>query len=307
MLQPLRQLAFVAAIMAVLAASAVHAEIKRLSSLDHVFVRTGLDGSGPSHLIARDRALIVLDPNRGLLLRYELDMADHVNPRPSACSLPRNFFPRFVQPAVAGLRILGEELRPSRTPSNAALPTLEVSDLQLAEMKAFDGTARPPSCGQVRERSSTVHVEARRAGDGWLVSAVPGAKVTTTNGIRVSPERKAELYDARAIGRSDLLGTAILRREIVGSEFGRVNVALWITLYRSGHPTSIRLYDYGFTAKGKVTGLIKRGFEYAAVTGHSLYVMGTTCDEGVCISRYELSEVPFGSGVGVVSQFEFGQ
>ena len=265
---------------------------------DSVTVRPTLDGSGPSHLFTRGRALIVLDPNLGVAIRYPLDANDKLIDRPTACSMPRNFSPRFVLPRTAGVRVIGEEQQPGLEPSNARLPILELADSILQTMAAFDrdSATRPPSCGTVRIQATTIPAESRSTSVGFVVSPVAGTAAPAKGGIKVGPDARTELFNARAIGDGNGLGTAIVRREIVGGEFGRVNVAVWVTLYLNGRPTSIWLKEHDLNGEGKIVGLTKRGFDYAAVTGHSLFIMGTICPGSVCIRRFDLTELNASAG-----------
>lgn len=264
---------------------------------DSVIIRSSHDdGSGPSHLFARGRSLIVLDPNLAVAIRYPLDAGDKLVDRPQACSMPRNFSPRFVVPHAAGVRVIGEEQQPGSEPSNGRLPILELADS--TPMVGFnrDSPTRPPSCGNVSIGPATIPAESRITTVGFAVSPIAGAAAPSKGGITVGPDPRTELFNARTVGDADGLGTAIIRREIVGGEFGRVNVAVWITLYLRGRPTSIWLKEHDVNGEGKIVGLIKRGFDYATVTGHSLFVMGTICPDSFCIRRFDLSTLNAGAG-----------
>lgn len=265
-----------------------------------VTVRDVLDGSGPSHLIARGRALILFDPNEGVVRRYALDADDRIAEAPTACAMPRSFSPRYVLPLEQGLRVVGEDPKPAPTASNAHLPVMDITDDTLAAMAAGEPRSKVGSCGEVKEgAATTIPVEAQLgAHGGFLVSASRGTPLLNRGAILVGPDRGAELFNVRAIGRADNFGPAVLRRELIGgSPPGTVEVALWVTLFKNGRPTSIRLVDHRAGPDGKVLGMAKRGFEFSAVAGHSLYIVGTTCGNSFCIQRYDLSILRPGDGV----------
>lgn len=270
-----------------------------LARVQQVKVRAVLDGAGLSHVFARGRALIVLDPNQGLVRRYVLGEDDLVGAL-TACSMRRDFSPRHVQPYATGVRVLGEEPQPGAVPTNARLPVLDLTDALLSGMEPYaDGQAgRPADCGPVVERATSVPSSARASGRVWLVGASPGLAAPSRGALRVGPDAGAELFNVRAVGRLGGIGPAVLRRELVGGESGSVSVAVWLTLLRDGRPSSVRLYEHRLNEKGEVTGLIKRGFDYAAVAGHSLFVVGTTCPDAFCIDRYDMADLPPGTGVG---------
>jgi hypothetical protein len=257
-----------------------------------------MDGAGPSHLFVRGRALIVVDPNEGVVRRYLLDSSDQIASTPTACAMPRNFSPRYVQPYALGVQLLGEDPHPEAVASNAHLPVLDLTDARLAGMQVSVPRANLLPCGTVIEQPTSVPAEARVVGNAFQVSPAMGVGVPAHGALTIGPDEHAELLSARPIGSADGYGPAIIRREIGHGQNGTIDIAIWVTLFRDTHPSSIRLLDHSVTVRGEVTGLVKRAFDFAAVAGHSLYILGTTCGEGFCITRYDLSALLVGSRVG---------
>jgi hypothetical protein len=281
------------------AMSQAHATLSALQPEEQVVVRAVLDGSGPSHIIVRGRALVVVDPNEGLVRRYALDTDDRIVGPPTGCAMSRAFSPRFVQQGPTGLRLLGEELHPGPTPSNAMLPVLDLSDGALTAMKGLDPHTSPAKCGDVRVTATAIPVEAMAIKGGrFRVSPAAGERVPQAGAIEEGPDNGFEFYSARAIGRTDNLGTVIIRRELAPVSNGTVEVAIWVTLLRKGEPTSIELVDHRVDATMGLVALPKRGFDYVAAAGHSLYVLGAVCSRSFCLERFDLNKLPKGDGKG---------
>ena len=201
-----------------LAAQTVPYDLEPTRPDQSVLVRDVLDGSGPSHVIARGRALILFDPNEGLVRRYSLNADDQISDAPTACAMPREFSPRYVLPLEHGLLVEGEDPKPVATPSNARLPVIVIADGTLAHMAAYRPRREVESCSKVEEdRSTPIPVESRLGlHGGFIVSPTPGTPIPSRGAILVGPDKGAELFNVRAIGQADNFGPAVLRRELVG-------------------------------------------------------------------------------------------
>lgn len=265
-----------------------HGQLSQDGDKNALRVRTQLDGSGPSHLIAYDSALLVLDPNDGLLRRYPIsETGEFLDTIPTTCSMERDFSPRYFVLKESGVEIFGEARAPGKVASNSALPTLLLSRERLRRLTKSNAQGAVDSCGaeSVGQYVSSKSVQRHSAG---LQVNVPKTEGSDSTRPIIVQSKQGELYNARYIGHYDHSSPAIVSRELGMTNSGRIDLALWVSVYKNGVVSSVRVFDYDKN-KQSFAGVIKRGFDFLAVANKTLYAMGAICKaEEVCIRRFEL-------------------